>query len=135
MSYNAYQGFNSPDWNDPKWVTKFPGQPEQVVSTAQLAGWARNKQISGELFVTDQASGATYMVKQIPGVFSSKDWTTALLLSWLLGGFGIDRFYLGYTGLGLLKLFTLGGCGIWSIIDAILVTMKNIPDSNGAPLA
>jgi TM2 domain-containing membrane protein YozV len=93
------------------------------------------KQISGELFVTDQASGATYMVKQIPGVFSSKDWTTALLLSWLLGGFGVDRFYLGYTGLGILKLFTLGGCGIWSLIDAILVTMKNIPDSNGAPLA
>jgi hypothetical protein len=59
MSYNAYQGFNSSDWNDPKWITKFPGQPEQIVSAAQLAGWARMKQISGELFVTDQASGTT----------------------------------------------------------------------------
>ena len=135
MSYNMYQGFNSPEWNEAKWVTKFPGQPEQVVSAAQLAGWARNKQISGELIVTDQASGSTYTVKQIPGVFSNKDWTTAMIFSWLLGGFGIDRFYLVYTGLGLLKLFTLGGCGIWSIIDAILVTMKNIPDSHGAPLA
>lgn len=135
MSYNMYQGFNSSDWNEAKWVTKFAGQPEQLVSSAQLAGWARMQQISGELLVTDQVSGATYMVKQIPGVFSSKDWTTALLLSWLLGGFGVDRFYLGYTGLGLLKLFTLGGCGIWSIIDAILVTMKKIPDSNGAPIA
>jgi hypothetical protein len=135
MSYNAYQGFNSPDWNEAKWITKFPGQPEQLVSAAQLAGWARMKQISGDFFVTDQASGANYMVKQIPGVFSSKDWTTALILSWLLGGLGIDRFYLGYTGLGLLKLFTAGGCGIWALVDAILITMKNIPDSNGAPLA
>ena len=135
MSNFQNPGFNAADWNEPKWLTKFPGQPDQLISAAQLAGWARSKQISGELLVVDQASGTSYMVKQIPGVFSTKDWTTAMIFSWLLGGFGVDRFYLGYTGLGLLKLFTLGGCGIWSIIDAILITMKNIPDSNGAPLA
>ncbi|MSX17663.1 MAG: NINE protein [Actinobacteria bacterium] len=85
--------------------------------------------------VRDDASGATYFLKQIPGVFSDKDYMTALLLSIFLGGLGIDRFYLGYTGLGIAKLLTLGGCGIWSLIDLILIAMRNIPDSNNRPLA
>jgi TM2 domain-containing membrane protein YozV len=56
-------------------------------------------------------------------------------LSIFLGGLGIDRFYLGYTGLGIAKLLTLGGCGIWHLIDLILIAMRNIPDSNNRPLA
>ncbi|MSZ87652.1 MAG: NINE protein [Actinobacteria bacterium] len=85
--------------------------------------------------VRDDASGATYFLKQIPGVFSDKDYMTALLLSIFLGGLGIDRFYLGYTGLGIAKLLTLGGCGIWHLIDLILIAIRNIPDSNNRPLA
>lgn len=46
-----------------------------------------------------------------------KDPTTALLLSLFLGCYGIDRFYLGQAGLGVGKLLTCGGCGIWAIID------------------
>ncbi|MFA7006163.1 MAG: TM2 domain-containing protein, partial [Verrucomicrobiia bacterium] len=49
-----------------------------------------------------------------------KSQSTTFILSWLLGGLGVDRFYLGQIGLGILKLITLGGCGIWAIIDMVL---------------
>lgn len=57
---------------------------------------------------------------------------TTIILSVLLGEFGIDRFYLGYTGLGVLKLLTLGGFGIWWLIDIILVATKNLAPADGS---
>jgi TM2 domain-containing membrane protein YozV len=48
---------------------------------------------------------------------SLKDPQTALIISIFLGGYGIDRFYIGDTGLGVGKLLTCGGLGIWAIID------------------
>jgi len=54
-----------------------------------------------------------------------KKWLTALLLSILLGGLGVDRFYMGYIGLGVLKLILLGGFGIWWLIDLILIATKH----------
>ncbi len=62
-----------------------------------------------------------------------KDKTTALILSIFVGGFGIDRFYLGYTGLGMLKLFT-GGCfGILWLIDVINIAVGNLLPADGTP--
>lgn len=69
-----------------------------------------------------------------PRPAGQKDWTTAILLSVFLGGFGVDRFYLGYTGLGVAKLLTLGGCGIWALVDLILIIMNKLPDAQGNPL-
>jgi hypothetical protein len=66
---------------------------------------------------------------------SDKDFLTALLLSIFLGGLGVDRFYLGYTGLGILKLVTLGGCGVWAIIDIIFIATGKLNDAQGRPLA
>lgn len=63
-----------------------------------------------------------------------KDWTTTLLISIFLGGLGIDRFYLGYTTLGILKLITAGGCGIWWLYDLIMIIQNKLPDANGQPL-
>lgn len=51
-----------------------------------------------------------------------KDPTITLMLSIFCGGYGIDRFYIGDTGIGIGKLLTLGGCGIWAIIDWFLIT-------------
>jgi hypothetical protein len=63
-----------------------------------------------------------------------KDWLVALLLSIFLGTFGVDRFYLGHVGLGIAKLLTLAGCGIWWLIDVILIAVGNVTDSKGRPL-
>lgn len=63
-----------------------------------------------------------------------KSFLVAVLLSIFAGSLGVDRFYLGYTGLGILKLITLGGCGIWSIVDIILIATGNLKDKNGTPL-
>lgn len=64
-----------------------------------------------------------------------REFLVALLLSIFLGGLGVDRFYMGYIGLGVLKLLTLGGCGIWSIIDVILIATRKLPDADGNELA
>lgn len=60
-----------------------------------------------------------------------KDHLVAVLLSALVGTLGIDRFYLGYIGLGILKLFTFGGLGIWWAIDLIFIATKKLQPANG----
>ena len=59
---------------------------------------------------------------------------TTILLSFFVGWLGIDRFYLGHTGLGILKLITFGGLGIWYVIDLILIVTGSMKDSKGLPL-
>ena len=60
-----------------------------------------------------------------------KSKTTALILSILLGGIGVDRFYLGCVGSGILKLITGGGFGIWWIIDIVLIATGNMKSLKG----
>ena len=59
------------------------------------------------------------------GEKKDKKWLTALLLSILIGSLGVDRFYMGHVGLGILKLITFGGFGIWWLIDLILIATKH----------
>lgn len=59
------------------------------------------------------------------------DWRVLFHLSFWLGFLGIDRFYAGKTGSGILKLITMGGCGIWWIMDIINVANGNYTDATG----
>ncbi len=52
------------------------------------------------------------------------NWVLALVMSIILGDLGVDRFIMGHVGLGILKLITFGGFGIWWIIDVILIATK-----------
>lgn len=63
-----------------------------------------------------------------------RNYFIALALSIFVGEFGIDRFYLGKIGTGLLKLVTLGGLGIWWIIDIILIATGSMRDKQGRPM-
>ena len=66
-----------------------------------------------------------------PIPLSPKSWVATLLLSLFLGEFGIDRFYLGKVGTGILKLVTLGGFGLWWLIDLIFVIAGATKDKRG----
>lgn len=55
-------------------------------------------------------------------------------LSYMWGTFGIDRMYLGKWGTGILKLFTIGGFGVWTIIDLVLIMSGAMRDKQGRPM-
>lgn len=53
------------------------------------------------------------------------NWTLALVMSVVFGALGVDRFIMGHVGLGILKLITFGGCGVWWLVDLILIATKH----------
>ncbi len=65
---------------------------------------------------------------------TGKRFLTTALLSLFLGGIGVDRFYLGKVGTGILKLMTFGGFGIWYLIDLILILAGSMKDKRGNEL-
>jgi TM2 domain-containing membrane protein YozV len=69
-----------------------------------------------------------------PGSTAPKEWMTTLLLCLFLGALGGHRFYTGHTGIGIAQLLTLGGCGIWALIDLVMIITGKFTDANGQPL-
>jgi len=63
-----------------------------------------------------------------------KSFVATLVLAILLGNLGVHRFYVGKIGTGIVTLLTLGGLGIWTLIDIIMIAVGNFRDSSGLPI-
>jgi hypothetical protein len=62
---------------------------------------------------------------------SPRSFIATWLFAWLLGVLGVDRFYLGKVGTGILKLLTIGGFGIWWLVDLVLTLTNSQKDKDG----
>ena len=65
---------------------------------------------------------------------SDKKRLIAALLCWFVGILGVHSFYVGKTTVGVIQLLTMGGCGIWALIDLIMILMGNYTDKEGRKL-
>ena len=74
-------------------------------------------------------------MSQLPPASAPRKYMTVGLFAIFLGWFGVDRFYLGKTGSAIAKLLTCGGCGVWSLVDVILLLTGSTRDAQGQPLA
>jgi hypothetical protein len=117
-----------------RFVISGPGESLGPITLEQLRALAAARQITPTTRVRNTAGNQWFDAKDVPWLYSDRNWTVAVVLSFSLGVFGIDRFYLGYTGIGLAKLVTIGGLGIWALIDCVLIAVRVVPDSDGLPL-
>jgi TM2 domain-containing membrane protein YozV len=62
---------------------------------------------------------------------SQKGFVPTILLCFFFGVFGIHRFYVGKIGTGILQLITLGGLGIWALVDFIMIVVGSFTDKDG----
>lgn len=116
-------------------VAVLNGQEVGPLSPQDLKALTLDGRVRSTTQVRDVRGGNWFQAGAIPGLFSDKEWLVTMLLSLFVGGLGVDRFYLGYTGLGVAKLLTCGGLGVWSIIDFILIVLRKIPDAEGRALS
>jgi TM2 domain len=91
-------------------------------------------QVISSLAATCPHCGAPTGVSMAPPGASPKSRVVALLLCFLLGVFGAHRFYVGKIGTGILQIFTLGGLGIWSLVDLIMTIVGAFKDKQGRPV-
>ena len=74
---------------------------------------------------------ATKQMQKSAAEGGGKSQLVALLLALFVGVLGIHRFYLGYTGIGIIQLLTFGGLGIWALIDLILIITGDLKPKTG----
>lgn len=89
------------------------------------------KELADTAYMCPSCGAPTCNHKAVPANASDKDWLAALLLCLFLGPLGVHSFYAGKPLIGILQLITAGGCGIWSLIDLIMIIIGNYRDGEG----
>lgn len=84
-----------------------------------------------ETETTQTATAPAKLVEIVKSEPRQRHFLAAFFLSFMWGTFGVDRMYMGFWGLGFLKLITLGGFGIWVIVDLILIMGGYMRDKQG----
>jgi TM2 domain-containing membrane protein YozV len=77
----------------------------------------------------------TLVSSETTAATGQKSWIVALLLCIFLGAIGVHRFYVGKIGTAVLMIVTLGGLGIWVLIDLIMIIVGSFTDKQGQKLA
>src|SRR5216683_6915715 len=132
MSYNPDQP-QQPYGQEPPQQPQQPwGQPPSQYPPQQQYGQPQyqQQQYGQPQYQQQQYGQPPYGNVQL----QQKDWLTTLLLCLFLGWLGVHRFYTGHTVIGVIQLLTLGGCGIWVLVDFIMILTNSYRDSNGIPL-
>jgi hypothetical protein len=101
---------------------------ERRTTTASSDTVQREYSIGGEM-TTDSTPPKS--AQTTAGNISPKSRLATTILAWVLGGLGVDRFYTGHIVLGILKLITGGGLGIWWIIDFVMAVAGKRKDKQG----
>ncbi len=91
------------------------------------------KELSDNAYICPQCGEPMKSTPNAPisGDVSDKDWMTTLLLCIFLGGLGLHNFYAGKPVIGVVQLLTLGCCGVWTLIDLIMILTKSFKDGEG----
>ncbi len=122
----------------PFYIVDFTGE-HGPLDYVQLGQMALTRQIRPDTVLRSAEGDARIPARQVPGLYSDKEWLVAVLLAAFLGFFGVDRFYLGHTGLGVAKLaVSIVTCGlggiIWQYVDLFLIVLRKVTDADGRPL-